>query len=75
MSLKAQFLVMALAVIPEVSYRILELECGSDFEIILLNFLSLCEEIEARGFLLKATLLVGSCMYSFTLLFFTELGS
>ena len=49
MSLEVRLLVMALTVIPEVSYRILDLECGRDFEIILLDFLNLCEETEARG--------------------------
>lgn len=58
----------------QVSYRILELECGSDFEIILFNFLNLCGEIEARGFLLKATQLVGSSVHSMLLPLLNELG-
>ena len=63
MSLEAWLLVMALTTMPQVSYRILELECGSDFEITLFNFLNLCEGIEVRGFLLKAPQSVGSGMH------------
>lgn len=55
------------------SYRILELECGSDFEMILLNFLNLCEEINARVFLLKATQQDGSSMGSILLPLLNEL--
>ena len=74
MGLEAWLLVMTPAVVPQVSYRIVELECGSDFEIILLNFLNLCKEIEATIFLLKATQQDGSSMRSILLPLLNERG-
>lgn len=65
---------MALTIITRVSYRILELECGSDFEITLFSFLNLCEGIEARRFLLKAAQLVGSSMHCILLPHLSKFG-